>query len=371
MISTLLNSRLPEHLKSLPWLILLVVTAISLFGCVILYSAAGGNLMPWALPQGLRFLVFLVAAIMLAHVPLSFWMKIAYPAYFILFITLMLVELLGKVAGGSQRWLDLGIIRIQPSELMKIAVILALARFYHYLPRGQAGKWSGMIPPLVLSAMPAVLVLMQPDLGTTITILAAGIITMFLGGLPWRWILIPGAAGLAALPILYSMLHPYQQRRVQAFLDPEIDPLGAGYHITQSKIAIGSGGLFGKGFMNGTQSHLDYLPEPHTDFIFSTMAEEWGFVGGVALWLGYGIWLSWGLKVARQTESIFGRILIGGLTATLLLYVLINSMMVMGLAPVVGIPFPLVSYGGSAMMTVMIALGLMISVYRQREAKNI
>lgn len=371
MINTLLNSRWPERLKTFPWLILLIVAAIGAFGCVILYSAAGGNLMPWALPQGLRFILFLMAALLLSLVSLSIWMKIAYPAYIILFITLISVELLGAVAGGSQRWLDLGIIRIQPSELMKIAVILAIARFYHYLPRGQTGKLSGIIPPLVLAGLPAGLVLMQPDLGTTITILAAGVITMFLAGLPWRWILIPAASGLAALPILYSMLHPYQQRRVQAFLDPEIDPLGAGYHITQSKIAIGSGGLFGKGFLNGTQSHLDYLPEPHTDFIFSTMAEEWGFAGGIALWLAYGIWLTWGLKVARQTESIFGRLLIGGLTATLLLYVLINSMMVMGLAPVVGIPFPLVSYGGSAMMTVMIALGLMIAVYRQRDLKTL
>jgi rod shape determining protein RodA len=262
--------------------------------------------------------------------------------------------------------LDLGFIRLQPSEFMKLAIVIALARFYHFLPRGYAARLPGIWPPLVLIGMPFALVILQPDLGTGLMIVAGGATMMFLGGLPLRWFVIPGVAGLAALPLVYNLLHDYQKRRVMIFLDPEADPLGAGYHITQSKIAIGSGGLTGKGFLKGSQSHLQYLPEQQTDFVFATMAEEWGLLGGAALLIAYGIVLNWGIRVGLQARTQFARLLAAGLSMTIFFYVLINSMMVMGLAPVVGIPFPLVSYGGSAMMTVMIALGIVMGVYRQR-----
>jgi rod shape determining protein RodA len=328
-------------------------------------------MMPWALNHAVRFTIFLGAAIIISQIPLRFWLNIAYPLYAVILVALIGVEVVGGIAGGSQRWLDLGFIRLQPSEFMKLAIVLALARFYHFLPRGYASKLPGIWPPLALIGTPFVLVMTQPDLGTALMIVAGGATMMFMGGLPLRWFLIPGGAGLAALPVIFNLLHDYQKKRVLIFLDPEADPLGAGYHITQSKIAIGSGGISGKGFLQGSQSHLQYLPEQHTDFVFATMAEEWGLLGGAGLIICYGIVLNWGIRVGLSAKSLFGRMMAVGLSMTIFFYVLINSMMVMGLAPVVGIPFPLVSYGGSAMMTVMIALGLLMGVYRQREEEHI
>lgn len=370
MMDSLLNSRWPQRLMALPWRILFLVAAIGTFAVVVLYSAAGGSMQPWAFNHGLRFSIFLGAAIVIAQIPLRFWLRIAYPLYAVVLVALVGVEIVGGISGGSQRWLDLGVIRLQPSELMKLAVVIALARFYHFLPKGYAARLPGIWPPIVLIGMPVALVLLQPDLGTSLMIVAGGATMMFLGGLPLRWFLIPGAAGIAALPLVYNMLHDYQKRRVMIFLDPEADPLGAGYHITQSKIAIGSGGLTGKGFLQGSQSHLQYLPEQQTDFVFATMAEEWGLLGGTALLIAYGIVLNWGIRVGLEARTQFARLLAAGLSMTIFFYVLINTMMVMGLAPVVGIPFPLVSYGGSAMMTVMIALGIIMGVYRQRDLEQ-
>ncbi len=371
MIGNLLNARWPQRMAALPWRILLLVAAIGAFAVVVLYSAAGGSMQPWAFNHALRFSIFLGAAIVIAQIPLRFWLDIAYPLYAVVLVALVGVEIVGGISGGSQRWLDLGFIRLQPSELMKLAIVIALARFYHFLPRGYAARLPGIWPPLALIGMPFLLVILQPDLGTGLMIVAGGATMMFLGGLPLRWFLIPGAAGVAALPLVYSLLHDYQKRRVMIFLDPEADPLGAGYHITQSKIAIGSGGLTGKGFLEGSQSHLQYLPEQHTDFVFATMAEEWGLMGGASLLIAYGLMLNWALRVGLLARTQFARLLAAGLSMTIFFYVVINSMMVMGLAPVVGIPFPLVSYGGSAMMTVMIALGIVMGVYRQRNVEHL
>jgi rod shape determining protein RodA len=371
MMSGLLNARWPQRLMDLPWAIILLIVAIGSFGLVILYSAAGGSVDPWAANQGLKFGLFLVMMLVLSQINLRFWLQIAYPLYAVVLVALVGVEVLGAVSGGSQRWLDLGFIRLQPSEFMKLCIVIALARFYHFLPRGYAGTLAGMWPPLLMIFLPVALVLLQPDLGTALMILAGGLTIMFLGGLPLRWIIGPGVLVAAALPFIYTLLHDYQKRRVLIFLDPSADPLGAGYHITQSKIAIGSGGVTGKGFLQGTQSHLEYLPEQQTDFVFATMAEEWGLVGGVALLLAFGVVLNWGLRVAMKTESIFGRLLAAGLSMTIFFYVLINVMMVMGLAPVVGIPLPLVSYGGSAMLTVMIALGILMGVHRERRETSL
>ena len=367
----LLNARWPQRIFQLPWRMIALICAIGGFGVVVLYSAAGGSMMPWALNHLVRFCLFLGMAILLSQVPLRLWLAAAYPVYAATLLAVIAVEILGAISGGAQRWLDLGFIRLQPSELMKIAIVLALARFYHFLPRGYASTLAGIWPPLLMIALPVVFVLVQPDLGTSLMIVAGGMTILFLGGLPLRWFIVPGAAGLASLPLVYTMLEDYQKRRVATFLDPAADPLGAGYHITQSKIAIGSGGVTGKGFLEGSQSHLQYLPEQQTDFVFATMAEEWGLMGGVSLLVAYGLFLNWGIRLSLKTQTVFGRLLAAGLSMTIFFYVLVNTMMVMGLAPVVGIPFPLMSYGGSAMMTVMIAFGMLMAVHRQRDQRQL
>jgi rod shape determining protein RodA len=268
------------------------------------------------------------------------------------------------VAGGSRRWLNLGIIRLQPSELMKPAIVLALARFYDMLPAAEIRRFAAVWPAALLIGIPFALVMTQPDLGTSLMIVFGGIVAMFLAGVPLRWFAGGIAAVVGLVPVALSLMHQYQRDRIEIFLNPESDPLGTGYHIIQSKIAIGSGGILGKGFLQGTQSHLDYLPEGHTDFAFATMAEEWGLIGGVGIVMAYVLIVGWGLKVAMAATTRFGRVAAGGLATTIFFYVAINLLMVMGLAPVVGIPLPLISWGGSAMMTVLICLGLLMAIDR-------
>ena len=367
----MLNGAWTLRLRELPWLIILTVMALGGFGLVILYSAAGGHLEPWALKQGIRFGVLLLAMLALSQVDLGFWARAAYPFYGAVVLALLLVEALGRIGGGSQRWLDLGVIQLQPSEFMKLAIILALARFYHYLPRPFTGSFKAVWPPLLMIALPAALVMLQPDLGTALAICFGGAVVMFLAGVR-LWLFIGGAAALAAaLPVAWTLMHDYQRKRIAIFLDPASDPLGAGYHITQSKIAIGSGGVTGKGFLHGTQSHLDYLPELHTDFIFATMAEEWGLLGGLFIIVGFGIILGWMVTVALGSRTVFARLTAMGLAATLFFYLGINMMMVTGLAPVVGIPLPLISFGGSAMMTVLILIGIVMSLARQQHRDSL
>ncbi len=356
---------IPAPVARQPWQMLIPLIALVGFGAMVLFSAAGGSWEPYASSHLLRFVVFMGLAAVLTFFSRDFVKMVAYPVYAIVLILLIGVEIVGAVGGGSQRWLELGFIRIQPSELMKPAIVLALARFYATLPAGMVPSWRSLVPAGGLIAMPMALVLLQPDLGTALSIAFGGAMVMFLAGLPLRWFMIGGAAGVAIAPIAYFFgLHDYQQRRVLTFFDPESDPLGAGYHITQSKIAIGSGGITGKGFNNGSQSHLEYLPEPHTDFVFATMAEEWGLIGGLAVILIYGLILRWGLQVARQSPDRFSRLLASGMTATVFCYIAINLLMVVGLAPVVGIPLPFMSHGGSSMMTNMICLGTIMTVNR-------
>lgn len=358
------DSIVPAPLQHLPWRLLALVAGIGGFGLVILYSAAGGSLTPWALTQGIRFLLFVGVAILISWAGEERLKMAAFPAYLVLLALLILVELFGFVGGGSRRWLDLGFVRLQPSELMKPVIVLAVARFYDMLPASEIRRWSAVWPAALLIGVPAALVLIQPDLGTALMICGGGITVAFLAGLPLRLF---GGAALAlalAFPIALSMLHGYQRDRIEIFLNPESDPLGTGYHIIQSKIAIGSGGIFGKGFLAGTQSHLDYLPERHTDFVFATMAEEWGLVGGLLLIFAYMLMIRWGMGVASRAKSRFARLSAAGLATTIFFYIAINLMMVMGLAPVVGIPLPLLSYGGSAMMTVLICLGMLMAIDR-------
>lgn len=357
----------PHSLRSYPWGLIATLFFIAGFGMLVLYSAAGGSWSPWALNHAVRFGVFLTLALGIGFlVPLSLIGRAAYPVYAAVALMLLAVDLIGGIAGGSQRWLNLGFMNLQPSELMKVTIVLACARFYAQLPPGETPRLSALWPALMLMVIPGALVMAQPDLGTGLAVVTSGLVVMFVAGLPLWWFVSAGLAGAAALPLLYGMLHTYQQRRVLIFFSPEDDPLGAGYHITQSKIAIGSGGIWGKGFLNGSQSHLDYLPEGHTDFIFATMVEEWGLLGGLALGFAYYLLLRWCTRVAISAPTRFGRLVAAGLTMTIFFYVAINLMMVMGLAPVVGIPLPLFSHGGSSMMTVMICVGIILAISRDQ-----
>lgn len=356
----------PAPLAQLPWGIILVILLLGGFGLLVLYSAAGGSLTPWAWSQGIRLLGFLGVAIIMSRVREEIWAAGALPFYVLLVILLMLVELLGAVRGGSQRWLDFGLIRIQPSELMKPAIVLALARFYEMLPPGEIRRFGAIWPAALMIGIPAALVMHQPDLGTALMIAMSGATVMFLAGVPLRLFIGGALSAAVAIPLAVNfVLHDYQRNRVLTFLNPENDPLGTGYHISQSKIAIGSGGIFGKGFLNGTQSHLDYLPEGHTDFALATMMEEWGLMGGIFVIACFAILIGWGINVGLRSQSRFGKLTAAGLATTLFFYVSINMAMVMGLAPVVGVPLPLISFGGSAQMTVLLSIGILMSIDRQ------
>jgi rod shape determining protein RodA len=355
----------PRAVASQPWGVILPLTALVTFGGAVLYSAAGGHFQPWAFSHVARFFVFLGMAMVIARLPQPWFRNAALPSYAVLCVLLVLVELLGRVGGGSQRWLNLGFMQLQPSELMKPGIVLVFAWFYSLLPVSEIKTWRAVAPAVLLLGLPAGLVMLQPDLGTGLAISFGAVVMMFLAGLPLR-LFVGGVAAVAvAAPLaFFTLLHDYQRKRVLVFLDPESDPLGSGYHITQSKIAIGSGGLLGKGFGQGSQSHLDYLPEAHTDFVFATMAEEWGMLGGVFVLAVFAIVLRWGLRVALRAPDRFSRLLAAGMVTTIFFYVCINLMMVMGLAPVVGIPLPFVSHGGSSMMTNMICIGTLMAVDR-------
>jgi rod shape determining protein RodA len=359
------SSIVPTPIARQPWQMLLPLILLVCFGATVLYSAAGGHLQPYSLSHVMRFFIFLAMASVMALFNKEVVRFVAYPAYALILLLLLGVELLGFVGGGSQRWINLGFIVLQPSELMKPAIVLVLARFYGDLPSGMVPTWRSIVPAGVLIGLPVALVMLQPDLGTGLAIAFGGLVVMFLAGLPLRWFLSGAAAAAVAAPLaFFFLLHDYQRNRVFVFLDPESDPLGTGYHITQSKIAIGSGGLFGKGFGEGSQSHLNYLPEPHTDFVFATMAEEWGLLGGLFVLGVFFLVLRWGWRVALVSEDRFSRLLGGGMVATVFFYAAINLSMVMGLAPVVGIPLPFMSHGGSSMMTNMICLGSLMMINR-------
>ncbi len=356
----------PPQVAEMPWRIIFLMVAIATFGGLVLYSAANGSMQPWAMPHMMRFTVLLVGILVVVRrLPLDFMRVMSLPAYIACLALLILVEVIGQIGGGSQRWLNLGFITIQPSELMKIAIVILLARFYEQLPTGMTRTWRAVVPPLVVMALPAALVLIQPDLDAAVVLVAGGIVIMFLAGLPM--IIFGAVAGVTAVvaPFAYFfLLEPYQQTRLTSFLSPESDPLGAGYHVIQSKIAIGSGGLFGKGFLNGSQSHLAYLPEHHTDLVFATLAEEWGLVGGLLLLFAYFLLLRWCVGVAMKSNNRFGRLTAMGLTATIFFYIAMNVLTATGLTPVMGMPLPLVSHGGSAMMTVMLSIGIIMAIDR-------
>jgi len=358
-----------RRLFLLNWTLVLLICALSGIGFAMLYSAANGSVEPWAERQMMRFGVGAALMIIIAVTDIRIWLKLAYFSYFVALVLLVGVEIKGDIGMGAQRWINLGFFQLQPSELMKISLVLALARYFHGLTVEDTGRIPLLIPPLLMVLAPAALVLRQPDLGTALLLIAGGGVIFWLAGVRvWKFALILGS-GLAAIPIGWQFLRDYQKNRVLTFLNPENDPLGAGYHITQSKIALGSGGLFGKGFMLGSQSHLNFLPEKQTDFIFTMLGEEFGLVGGLALLALYALVITYGYIIALRCRNQFGRLVAIGVTSTFFLYVFINIAMVMGLIPVVGVPLPLVSYGGTVMMTILVSFGLLMSVSIHRDIR--
>jgi rod shape determining protein RodA len=356
-------------LLAVNWGLLLLLCCIAGIGFAMLYSAANGHWQPWASKQMIRFVVAVMVMLAVAAVNLRFWLRWAYSIYGCTFLLLVAVELRGAVGMGAQRWIDLGIIQLQPSEMMKIALVLVLARYFSALTPEEIGRPTRLAAPALLVLLPAALVMKQPDLGTAMMLVLTGGAIFFLVGVRWWKFALVLAAGGAAVPILWRFLKDYQKARIASFLNPESDPLGAGYHSLQSKIAIGSGGLFGKGFLMGSQSHLSFLPERQTDFIFTMLAEEFGLVGGLVLLGLYTLIFVYGFAIAFRSRSHFGRLLALGVTVNFFLYVFINTAMVMGLIPVVGVPLPLISYGGTSMLTVMYGFGLMMCVYVHRDAR--
>jgi rod shape determining protein RodA len=352
-----------QKLHYVNWGLLIVMCLVASVGFAMLYSAANGNADPWAWRQMSRFATGLVILLIVAMVDLRVWLQNAYWIYFGSFLLLVYVELAGQIGMGAQRWIDLRLFQLQPSEIVKIATILALARYFHRLSFDRIGRPQMLLVPIALVSAPAALVLIQPDLGTAGMLLLVGIAMFFIAGVRWWKFVLLVALGAAAVPIGWKFLHDYQKERILTFMTPESDPLGAGYHILQSKIAFGSGGTFGKGFLAGTQSHLNFLPERQTDFIFTMLAEEFGMVGCLVLLGLYFILLAYGVVIALRCRNHFGRLLAMGLTINLFLYLFINVAMVMGLIPVVGVPLPLISYGGTAMITVMIGFGLIMGVH--------
>ncbi|SFC03280.1 rod shape-determining protein RodA [Tropicimonas isoalkanivorans] len=357
----------------LNWALVLLLTAVACFGFLMLYSVAGGSMHPWAEPQMKRFALGMVGMFVIAMVPIYIWRNVAAVAYAGSVLLLIAVELFGSTGMGAQRWIDLGFMRLQPSELMKITMVMFLAAYYDWLDIRKVSRIFWVILPLFIILLPTFLVLKQPDLGTAILLVAGGGIVMFAAGVHWAYFAVVIAAGAGLVTAVlksrgtdWQLIKDYQYRRIDTFLDPESDPLGAGYHITQSKIALGSGGFSGRGFMQGTQSRLNFLPEKHTDFIFTTLAEEFGFIGAASLLTLYALIIVFCLASAFTNKDRFASLLTIGIAATFFLFFAVNMSMVMGLAPVVGVPLPLVSYGGSAMLVLLAAFGLIQSAHVHR-----
>lgn len=358
-----------DRVFQISWSYLFFIALIAVVGYVALYSAASGNVEPWALSHALRFAAGVGGLLVVALIDLKLWYRYAYWIYAIGLCLLLAVEIRGFVGMGAQRWINLGFMNLQPSEVMKICVVIALARYFNGVTVEDIRRLKTLIIPLILVLVPTALVMTQPDLGTALMILMAAGAMFFLAGVSYWLFGAVLAGGIACIPIAWHFMEDYQKRRVLTFLNPESDPLGSGYHITQSKIALGSGGISGKGFLEGTQSHLNFLPEKQTDFIFTLMAEEWGFIGSCAILLLFMIIMIYGYLIAFRSNNQFGRLLALGITMNFLLYVFINISMVTGLIPVVGVPLPMISNGGSAMMAALFGFGLIMCVYVHRDYK--
>lgn len=356
-----------QKLAQLNWGVISLVFLISMIGWAALISAAGGDVYLWTFKQTLRFCVGLFIMFAIALTNLRGWLNFSYIFYFLALMLLFGVEFSGLIGKGGQRWIDLYLVQLQPSELMKIALVIALARYFHSQPSPL--PFSKFLVPLLLILVPALLVLRQPDLGTAMILLMVGGSFFFLAGLPLWTFGVTFIGASVSIPLLWGFLHTYQKKRLLIFLDPSQDPLGAGYHISQSKIALGSGGFWGKGYMQGTQASLNFLPEKQTDFIFTLLCEEWGFLGGAFLLFLYSLLMVLCFRIIMTTQNPFGRFVAAGITMTFFFYVFINIAMVMGLLPIVGVPLPLVSYGGTAMLTLLMGIGFLLNVGLHRTVK--
>ncbi len=354
-----------DRLIRLRWSLIIALTLVAAIGVGLLYSAAGGNMAPWASTQIQRFAVALMILLIAALAPIRFWLRASVPVYLFAVALLVANSLIGTGA-GADRWIGVAGFKIQPSEIMKIALVMVLARYYHWQRHEDIGRLHLLIVPVILIAVPSAMVIKQPDLGTAVILCAIGTTIMFLSGVKlWKFGVV--AAGLATVvPVAWNFLHGYQKQRILTFFDPESDPLGTGYHVIQSVIALGSGGLWGKGYLGGTQIHLNFLPEKHTDFIFPILAEEFGFMGGLVLVLLYAFIIVACLSIGARCRTQYARLTVYGITTTFFLYLFINMAMVMGMLPVVGVPLPLVSYGGTSMLSLMFGFGVILSAHADR-----
>ncbi len=355
-----------DKLKSLNLIIILLILILASIGFVMLYSVAGGSVDPWMRQQIFRFSFGFCIMLCVAFIDLRLLLSLSYPMYLFSLMLLIGVELFGSIGMGAQRWIDLGIFHLQPSEIMKIALVMALAKYFHSISYDDIKSIRWIFPPLLMIIIPSCLVLIEPDLGTAILLILEGTIILFIVGVRWWKFIFVTIIALAMAPFFWTKLHSYQQNRILTFFNPERDPLGSGYHIIQSKIAFGSGGLWGKGYLLGTQSHLNFLPEKHTDFIFTALAEEFGLIGGLIVLFIYVILVIYSYVIAIRSRSNYGRVLGIGITSTFFLYIFINISMVMGLIPVVGVPLPLISYGGTAIVTILFSFGILLCIHINR-----
>lgn len=361
--------KLLQKLGLINWGLVFLIVAIGMTGFTALYSAGGGNIKPYADKHLARFAIGLVGMFVTALISIRFWRQMAWPLYGLTVLLLIYVDIRGYTGMGAQRWIDFGVMKLQPSEIMKPALVMALAAYFDKREIATISSLRTVIPAIMLILLPFLVVAAQPDLGTASSLVFAGAGVMILAGVSWWYFIVGGITVASLLPVGWHFLHEYQRNRVRIFMNPELDPLGTGYHITQSKIAMGSGGMTGKGFLEGTQSKLNFLPEKQTDFIFTLWTEEWGMIGGLFLLGLFMLTFFYGALIAIRCRQTFSRLLAMGLTVNIAIYVLINTAMVMGLLPVVGIPMPLVSHGGTAMWSVLFCYGLILSASVHRDVK--
>ena len=354
-------------LRPLPLLPLIVLMAITFFSIITLYSACAGKFFPWCSGQLWRVLLGIISLIVMTNIKFSVWTKYGFSLYLVCLLALIAVEVMGKISMGAQRWLKLGTLTLQPAEFMRIFLIMVLAKYFSIHTIDDNRRTKTLLIPALLTLIPVSFVLLQPDLGTAMLLILVFLSILFACGVQMWKFLMMFAGTLICTPILWSCLYDYQKRRILMFLNPEMDPCGAGYHIIQSKIALGSGGIWGKGFLNGTQCQLNFLPEKHTDFILAAFAEEFGFIGCLALCCLYAIILAFNFNVALLSRNKFSQIMVFGLSAMMFFYIVINIAMVCGLLPVVGIPLPFLSYGGSALITLMACQGIIFSAYYEQQ----
>ena len=364
ILSTSLNSTsysFIDKLKVIDYFLIIIVAIIGSISVFSIYSTESGNFSFYTKNHLTRFLVFFFMFLVLSFVRVSFWYRQAYIFYILGILLLLLVIFFGISASGSKRWINFFIMNLQPSELMKIAIIVCFARYYHRIQSSDIQSYKYLLQPIILLLIPCYLVITQPDLGTAILIAGSGLAIIWLAGLNLKYFIYSGLILLVSLPFVISILKPYQKSRILTFFNPDRDPLGAGYQIIQSKIAIGSGGLLGKGFLQGTQSYLEFLPEKHTDFIFTLFSEEFGFVGSMVLILLYALLIYRIIRIGFSSRSFFAKLYCFGFASGLFLYIFVNIAMVLGLLPIVGAPLPIMSYGGSSMLSIMLGLSIVMS----------